>query len=321
MSPQTNTDSGHNVHPLFSKAYALGELIRVYRPIGVVIINFPYVHGVLLAACLSTTTIRLDEVLSALLKVTWGTFWLRSWACAWNDMADRNLDRQVERCRNRPMARDAISYSTAFLFTSILLTIWYISMNRICSSFRQYGPYLLLLSAVYPYTKRFTYHTPVFLGVTFAYGALIGSATGEVDPLKVLEHGPSATGWAILALFLYHVVWTTIFETVYAFQDIRDDTKAGIYSMAVLYQKSIRPLLTMLSVAQVSLLVAVGVLSSANLLYYLLAPLLNAVLLIWMVGTVDFDKPGQCGWWFANGPLLAGLATSGGLFADYLVRV
>ena len=115
MSPQTNTDSGHNVHPLFSKAYALGELIRVYRPIGVVIINFPYVHGVLLAACLSTTTIRLDEVLSALLKVTWGTFWLRSWACAWNDMADRNLDRQVERCRNRPMARDAISYSTAFL--------------------------------------------------------------------------------------------------------------------------------------------------------------------------------------------------------------
>ncbi|KAF3393178.1 4-hydroxybenzoate polyprenyltransferase [Talaromyces pinophilus] len=320
MSPNVITGSDHNVQPCFSKAYALGELIRVYRPIGVVIINFPYVHGVLFAASISTTAIHPHEIFFALLKVTWGTFWLRSWACAWNDMADRNLDRKVERCRNRPMARGAISYSTAFLFTSTLLTVWYISMNRICSSFRHYGPCLLLLSVLYPYTKRFTSYTPVFLGITFACGTLIGSATGEVDPLEVLKKEPSSKGWAILALFLYHVIWTTIFETVYAFQDIRDDTKAGINSMAVLYQKSIRPLLAMLGAVQVSLLVAIGILSSANLLYYLLAPFLNAALLIWMVGAVDFDKPEQCGWWFANGPLLAGLTTSGGLLVNYVVR-
>lgn len=321
MSPNSETEFSHNAQPFFSKAYALGELIRVYRPIGIVIINFPYVHGVLFAAGISITAVYPEELFYALLKLTWGTFLLRSWACAWNDMADRNLDRQVERCRNRPMARGAISYSTAFLFTSAILTVWYFSMHRVCSSFRHYGPCLLLLSILYPYTKRFTSYTPVFLGVTFACGTLIGSATEQVDPLTVLKEGPSSTGWAILALFLYHVIWTTIFETVYAFQDIRDDTKAGINSMAVLYQKSIRPLLAILSVIQVSLLVAVGILSSTNLLYYLLAPLSNAVLLIWMVGTVDFDRPEQCGWWFANGPLLAGLTTSGGLLANYVVRL
>jgi 4-hydroxybenzoate polyprenyltransferase len=304
-----------------NKAYALGELIRMYRPIGVIIINFPYVHGVLFAAGVSTPAIRLDELLFALLKVTWGTFWLRSWACAWNDMADRNLDRQVERCRNRPMARGAISYSTAFLFTSSILTIWYISMNRICNSFGQYGPSLLLLSVLYPYTKRLTSHTPIFLGVTFACGILIGSATGGVDPLNGFKQESTSTGKAILAFFLYHVIWTTIFETVYAFQDIRDDTKAGIFSMAVRYQKCIRPLLAVLGAVQVSLLVAIGILSSANLAYYLLAPFLNASLLIWMIGTVDFEKPEQCGWWFANGPLLIGLTTSGGLFANYVLRV
>ncbi|MCJ1239892.1 Para-hydroxybenzoate--polyprenyltransferase, mitochondrial precursor (PHB:polyprenyltransferase) [Varicellaria rhodocarpa] len=291
------------------------QLIRLSKPVGVVIINFPYLNGLYYASSVSgVSDVSLNELFKATVLLTFGTFYLRSWACAWNDIADRNFDKLVARCRNRPMARGAVSPIAGRLFTFCLAVTWYIIMCSFCPFFfSTYGPPLLLLSGIYPYTKRFTHHTPVFLGFTFAWGVLIGSAFGGMDPVLALTQSLKTSGMSLLLLFFHSVIWTTIFETVYAFQDLHDDTKAGIGSMAVRYRTVIRPLLAGLAMLQVGLLITVGLLSSAGFLYYALCPLGNAVILAWMVGVVDFSNTKECGWWFANAPLIVGVSTCVGL--------
>ena len=317
FSPIFNTRSSEILNQLSRKSYAFGELIRVYKPQGWIVIDYAYIHGFLYALSASNSSMTFEDKTLALIYMSFGAFTLRSWACAWNDIADRHLDRLVARCCKRPMARGAISYPAALIFTLALTAVWYTSMNATCPSFSKYGPALLFLASLYPYTKRFTHHTPIFLGATFAMGILIGCAMGGIDPLEAIIYQPWSTGFGILALYFHWIVWTVMFETVYAFQDIRDDTKVGIRSMAIRYQKCIRPLLATLAILQVSLLIATGYVLSANLFYYLLAPALNAALVIWMVRSVDFTNPADCGWWFANTPLLAGPATIAGLAVNY----
>ena len=154
------------------------QLIRLSRPIGVIIINIPYMHGLCYAASVSDSPLSLSQVCSRGFQLTFGTFWLRSWACAWNDAVDRDLDRLVSRCHNRPMARGAISATAGHLFTIALTFVWYVTMNSLFDLFHIYGPPLLLLAGTYPYTKRFMDQTPVFLGFTFSWGILIGSSAG-----------------------------------------------------------------------------------------------------------------------------------------------
>ncbi|MCJ1330847.1 Para-hydroxybenzoate--polyprenyltransferase, mitochondrial precursor (PHB:polyprenyltransferase) [Thelotrema lepadinum] len=292
------------------------QLVRLSKPIGVIIINFPYIHGLYYAAAVSTSSLSFSQVFLKGLQLTFGTFWLRSWACAWNDVVDRDLDRLVTRCHNRPMARGAISARAGYLFTIALTFVWYVTMNYLLDSFHIYGPPLLLLASIYPYTKRFMDHTPVFLGFTFAWGILIGSSAGGLDPLYIIYQRPSAEGIGLAALFGYFVIWTTIFETVYAFQDIEDDTKAGIRSMAVRYRDDIRRLLGVLALLEVALLIVLGVATSASKVFYVFCPLTNSLLLIYMVKNVQFGDPQDCGWWFRNGPLMAGISTSIGLLGN-----
>ena len=293
------------------------QLIRLNRPIGVIIINFPYMHGLCYAVSVSNSQLSFSQVCFKGLQLTFGTFWLRSWACAWNDVLDRDFDRLVTRCHNRPMARGAISATAGYLFTIALTFIWYVTMNSLLDSFHMYGPPLLLLAGIYPYTKRFMDQTPVFLGVTFSWGVLIGSSAGGLDPLYILYHRPSGKGLGLAALFGYFVIWTTIFETVYAFQDIEDDTKAGIRSMAVRYRDNIRRLLGALALMEVALLVVLGVATSATNVFYVFCPLMNALLLVYMIKTVNLGDPHDCGWWFRNGPLMAGISMSVGLLGNY----
>ena len=113
------------------------------------------------------------------------------------------------------------------------------------------------------------------------------------------------------------MIWTTIFETVYAFQDIEDDTKAGIRSMAVRYKDNIHRLLGILALVEVAQLLVLGEATSATKVFYVFCPLMNALLLVYLIRTVNLGDPRDCGWWFRNGPLMAGISMSIGLLGNH----
>ncbi|APA09747.1 hypothetical protein sscle_05g045170 [Sclerotinia sclerotiorum 1980 UF-70] len=299
------------------------QLIRLEKPVGIVIIHFPYIVGSLYAACLSQPRIALQDVAQINFLLLCGTFLLRSWACAWNDIVDRDLDKLVERCKQRPMASGKLSVRNACLFTGFLCLVWLALMKILVSSFLTHGVALLVFSGVYPFTKRFTAYTPVWLGLTFAWGVFVGFAATGLDPVQLLlsseEFEPAIKG--ALLLFVYYTIWTVIFETVYAFQDLPDDTKAGINSMAVRHQFHIRELLGILGIAQVAVLFGLGKVLEASSLYYFGPPLFNIVMLFRMVTGIDFRSAEQCRWWFGHGPLMAGVVLVGSLCIEYLGRI
>ncbi|KAG4034835.1 hypothetical protein MFRU_002g01850 [Monilinia fructicola] len=300
------------------------QLIRFDKPIGVVIIHFPYVVGSLYAACISTPKIPLQDIVHINFVLLCGTFFLRSWACAWNDITDRDLDKLVERCKQRPMASGKISVRNACLFTGFLWLVWLALMQSLIPSSLAYTIPLTALAGAYPFTKRFTAYTPVFLGVTFAWGVFVGFAATGIDILQLLlsSQESKATIIGALLLFFYYTIWTVIFETVYAFQDLPDDTKAGIHSMAVRHQFHIRELLGVLGVVQVTVLLGLGRELGAGSWYsYIGPPLFNIAMLFRLITTIDFGSPEQCRWWFGHGPLMAGNVMVASLCIEYLGRI
>ena len=188
------------------------ELMRLNKPVGTLNIFFPYMFGALYAACVANPTISPDRLLtqSAALFVT--AFILRSAGCTWNDIADRNLDRLVERTCSRPMARGAISLHAGYLFTAAQAGIWLIVLSQLLpGSWPSYATPLLFLVWLYPFTKRITDYAQVMLGVTLGWGVPISAAVAGTD---VLHQGSSVESKGLIGFYLVYVTWAIIHDTV-----------------------------------------------------------------------------------------------------------
>ncbi len=193
------------------------RLIRGDRPIGVLLLLWPTWWGLWLAAD-GLPSIHLLIVFTA------GVWLTRSAGCVINDYADRWLDGQVERTRDRPLATGEIAPSAAlWLFAGLML----IALGLVFTTNRltvQLSVVAVLLAASYPYLKRYTYLPQVYLGIAFGWSIPMAFAAtqGEVPALAWL-------------LFLANLLWTTAYDTWYAMVDRDDDIRAGARSTAILF--------------------------------------------------------------------------------------
>ncbi len=289
-----------------SSCLPYAELMRLTRPIGIVIIYCPYLFGMLFAATVVDHPPSLKAVVKTGVVLLIATVFLRGGAVAFNDLADREIDRKVARTRNRPLARKAITPRSGYVFVAGLAAIWLTILVQVSWQCVYYAVPLLGLVGLYPYSKRVTDFTPVVLGFTVAWGVFIGSAAMGIDPISLIRSGETAKAWALSCLYLSCAVWTNIYETIYAHQDIRDDEKQGVRSVAIRLKGLIKSVLTLLAVLQVVLLACTGWLIGARLPYFVGACLGVAVSLGIMVGKVDLSQPGECWWWFSNGTWFVG---------------
>ena len=290
--------------------------MRIHKPFGTMNIFFPYLFGSLFAGCVSDPSIRPGSLLIHIGALFGAAFILRSAGCTWNDIADRDLDRLVERTRLRPMAQGAISLPAAYVFTAAQVGIWLAALARLLPGrWPLYAAPLLFLVWLYPFAKRFTHFAQLLLGVTLGWGVLIGAAVVGLD---VWGTDAAAERSGLAGLYLVYVVWTVIHDTVYAHQDVRDDMKAGIKSMAVLWLYWTKALLWVLSVVQVGILWGIGIWMGAGAWHYYVAVGGNVVVLQIMIIKVDLDDPQDCLWWFQTGSLLVGGTIAGGLWGEYL---
>lgn len=192
------------------------RLCRFDRPIGYLLLLWPTWWG-LWAAAEGVPPWHL------LLIFTVGVVLMRSAGCVINDYADRWLDPQVQRTRDRPLATGEIRPGQALLLFFVLLLAAFglvLLTNRLTVQLAAVGA---VLAATYPFLKRYTHLPQIYLGVAFGWAIPMAFAavTGTVPVLAWL-------------LFLANVLWTTAYDTWYAMVDREDDVKAGSKSIAIL---------------------------------------------------------------------------------------
>ena len=293
------------------------ELMRVHKPAGIMYTYFPLLFGSLFAACLSNPIPAPSQMFFANVELFAVAFVLRSVGCTWNDIVDRELDRKVARCRNRPMARGALSPTTAYIFTANQYLMLFALLVRNSTQCLPYIPPLIAMGTFYPFAKRITSYAQIVLGFTFSWGTLVGCIMMNVFPLEL---GLSPPTMGLLALSLSYVFWTITYDTIYAFQDIEDDMQAGIMSMAIRHKNHIKPFLFVMSLIQMGFLVLTGAMISAGPAFYT-GVVGTAVLLFQMVAAVDVGNPSSCWWWFKYGALLVGGGEFLSLLGEYLRRL
>jgi len=200
-----------------TKTSALLQLIRVDRPIGTLLLLWPTLWALWLAA-------QGLPPLPILAIFVAGTFLTRSAGCIVNDLADRHLDGGVARTRERPLVTGAVTPAEArVLFLALMLLAFCLVLftNHMTVFLSVIA---VMLASIYPFMKRYTYLPQLVLGAAFSWGIPMAfSAVQEALPA------------ALWLVYLGNLLWTVAYDTAYAMVDRQDDLKVGIKSSAILF--------------------------------------------------------------------------------------
>ncbi len=223
-----------------SKAAALLRLIRFDRPIGSLLLLWPTLWALWIAAE-GVPDLKLLAIFVA------GTVVMRSAGCIINDLADRNFDGGVARTRGRPLVTGEVSVveALAFFFVLGLVAFGLVLMTNLLTVLLSIPA--MLLAASYPLMKRYTHLPQVVLGVAFSWSIPMAFAAqrGELPP-------------ALWLLFTGNLLWTVVYDTKYAMVDRRDDLQMGIKSSAILFGESDRSIIAVLQVLSLAALTLAG---------------------------------------------------------------
>ena len=191
------------------------QLIRFESPIGFLLLVWPCWFTL---AMFSITDIKLYIFFFL------GSFFMRSAGCIINDYVDRYIDRSVERTSNRPLAKGSINLFKVFILLIALLFFSLIILLQFNSTAIVVALASIPLIIIYPLMKRYTYWPQLFLGIIFNWGILVASA-------QITESIPIQ---AVL-LYIACIFWTLGYDTIYAYQDRKDDIKINLKSTAILF--------------------------------------------------------------------------------------
>ena len=239
------------------------ELIRLNKPIGFMLLFWPCSWGLTLAYDFKES---LDLYLFYLILFFLGSVLMRSAGCIVNDILDKEFDAKVFRTKNRPIASGKISINLAIFYSLILCFLALI----VLLNFNFFTIILALVSMplafTYPLMKRFTYWPQLFLGVTFNYGLILGwtSIKGEIDIIPII-------------FYFGAIFWTLGYDTIYGYQDIKDDEIIGLKSTSIKFKSNPKKFLFVSYSSFFILFLIGGFLMKLNHFYYLLSfiPLLH----------------------------------------------
>ena len=322
--------------PAFLVPFA--ELMRLDRPSGFWAFYWHYLIGLGFAINLSASSATVPNL--SLLSIIGVAVYLYVWTtifrgltCTWNDVLDQDVDRQVARTRNRPIARGALGTTAGLIFT--------VAQGLLCAAILFHAPLAARTHAwigavwlfVYPLLKRVTNYPQVELGFGLAYPVFFVCALLGQDLMTPLwaARGDFQLVWsalqtmphfrAIACLYLAGILWTIIFDTVYAHQDLLDDVRAGVHGLAVLLgRRGTKPALGALAIIQTACLIAVGYSEGYSLVYYVLCCGGAATSLATMLWRVQLDVGESCAWWFGPGSRAVGASVVAGLVGEYIVN-
>ena len=231
------------------------ELTRLKKPIGYMLLFWPCAWGLTIAYDFSMNK---DIYLFYLLLFILGSVLMRSAGCIVNDILDRKFDKKVFRTKDRPIASGKISVGLAIFYSGILCLMAFI----VLINFNLFTIIIALasmpLAFTYPLMKRFTYWPQLFLGITFNYGLILGwtAINAQIDLIPIL-------------FYFGAIFWTLGYDTIYGFQDIKDDEIIGLKSTSIKFKSNPIIFLYICYTILLLSLITVGYLNEFDQLYFI----------------------------------------------------
>ena len=224
------------------------QLARLDRPIGFLLLYIPSLWGASLALT-TADTIETSSFFLDIIVLMFGSLLARAMGCVWNDIADRKLDALVERTKYRPLPSGRISLLQAYLFLGLLSAMSIAILTLIPLQALLLLPVIGVFVAIYPYSKRITFWPQIILGITFNASIFVGwCMVGSHQPFLQIITQP-----ALWTAYIATILWTVGYDTIYAYQDIRDDEQAQIKSSARYFQFQKTPVVLIITSSMIVL--------------------------------------------------------------------
>ena len=256
------------------------ELTRLKKPIGYMLLFWPCAWGLTIAYDFQN---GFEDYILYIFLIFSGSVLMRSAGCIVNDIVDKNYDQKVERTKNRPLASNKISIRSALVIAVILCLLAFL----ILINFNNLTIILAICSMpfafTYPLMKRFTYWPQLFLGLTFNYGLLLGwiSIQEEISFIPLI-------------FYFAAIFWTLGYDTIYGYQDIKDDEIIGVKSTSIKFKNSPKTFISVCYFLFFLSLILIGYFMNFNNLYYLLLIIPFFHLFFYQIINLDIDNNNSC---------------------------
>ena len=273
------------------------ELTRLKRPIGYMLLFWPCAWGLTIGFDFSK---QKETYFFYLLLFFLGAVLMRSAGCIVNDIIDRKFDRKVFRTKDRPIASEKISVKLGLIYATILcLLAFFVLIN-----FNFFSILLALgsmpLAFTYPLMKRYTYWPQLFLGITFNYGLILGwtSITNEITLIPLI-------------FYFGAIFWTLGYDTIYGFQDIKDDEIIGLKSTSIKFKNNPFYFLFLCYTIFSFSLIIIGIQMGFNKFYYIYLTIIFFQMFYLQLKNLEIKNANSCFNVFKSNNILGALVLIG----------
>ncbi len=280
-----------------NQLYLFIELTRLRKPIGYMLLFWPCAWGLTIAFDFSK---NIELYFFYIILFLIGSILMRSAGCIVNDIIDRKFDKKVLRTKNRPIASGEISVKVGLIYAATLC----LSALLVLLNFNKITIIAALgsmpLAFTYPLMKRYTYWPQLFLGITFNYGLILGwlSTTNEINTIPII-------------LYIGAIFWTLGYDTVYGFQDIKDDEIIGLKSTSIKFKQN--PIIFLISCYSIFLLtlLIIGYLMNFNKISLVMFVIVFLQITYHQIKKLKIENPSNCLRIFKSNNLLGFLVLIG----------
>lgn len=199
------------------KLDAYWRLMRFHKPIGIILLWIPTAWALWLANPMQPSW-------SLIFYFFVGTVLMRAAGCVVNDIADRNIDKHVQRTRLRPLTAGEISLQSAVVLLLLLFFAAFLIVLQLPILCFYYALAALFITVLYPFCKRFLHAPQLVLGLAFSMGIPMAYAASNVP-----------TNATLFVLCSINFAWIVAYDTMYAMIDREDDLRIGVKSTAILF--------------------------------------------------------------------------------------
>ena len=208
---------------------------------------------------------------------------MRSAGCIVNDILDRKYDILVERTKSRPIASGKVSVFSALFYSSILCLIAFLILVQFNFMTIILGLISMPFAFTYPLMKRFTYWPQLFLGFTFNYGLIMAwfSINNEFSYIPII-------------FYIGAIFWTLGYDTIYGYQDIKDDEIIGVKSTSIKFKKNPKIFITICYLIFIFMQVVTGIVMDFKLFYFIGLLFISFHLIYFQSISLDISLPKIC---------------------------
>ena len=256
------------------------QLTRLNKPIGYMLLFWPCIWGLTISYDFYNS---LNKFFFYAVLFLLGSILMRSAGCIVNDIVDKNFDKKVERTKNRPIASEKISIKLAVFYSIFLCALAFLVLINFNNLTIIMAMLSMPLAFTYPLMKRFTYWPQLFLGITFNYGLVLAwiSINDEISLIPLI-------------FYFGAIFWTLGYDTIYGYQDIKDDEIIGVKSTSIKFKDNPKKFILLCYLIFLISLILTGLLMNFKIYYFLFLTIPLIHLFLFQVKNLRVDIPNDC---------------------------